>query len=159
MRKAIKFFVLAAVIAAVPVISLTASTAAYAGTIPTACNGTNCSGLDPMYSFNSLSLQGCAVGAGDVWAGDVLGGYLELRWGPNCQTNWTRFTPGNSDAYQISVENLDTGVWAGTGLYNWYYWVNQAHISHYSDQVYTGPQPAAACVWDLTTEGYYCYEQ
>jgi hypothetical protein len=137
MRKTIKFFVTAAVMAAVPIIGLTAATAAYAGT-GTGCHGTSCSGLDPTVSYDYTNGGECSSGAYTVpgYSGNVLGGYLELRWGPNCQTNWTRFTPGNNDKYEIWVTNIDTGVWAGSGLYNPYIFSNAAHVSHYSDQVW-----------------------
>lgn len=148
MRKIIGFLA-AAVIATAPAVGLMATTA-YAGT-GTPCSGTNCSGLDPTNSYNSSTGAECSGSASTVLSANELGGFLELRWGPNCQTNWTRFTPGNNDKYQIWVTNISTGVWAGTGLSHSYMFMNQAGVSHFSDQVYTGPAPAAACVEDMTT--------
>lgn len=58
------------------------------------------------------------------------------------------------------MTNIDAGVWAGTGLSHPYIFSNGANVSHYSDQVYTGPQNASACVRDITTNSNdYCYTQ
>lgn len=135
-----------------------AAPVALAGT-GTSCSGTSCDGLDPSASFNAGTGQECTTGDSTVHSESVLGGTLELRYGPDCGTNWTRFTPGNSDKYQIWVTNLDTGVWAGSGLYNSYVFSNSRGVSHYSDQVYS-PGPAAACVEDETTNSPdECYNQ
>jgi hypothetical protein len=158
MRKMIRILIAACVIAAIPAIGLTAASTAYAGT-GTSCYGNGisalgvaqCNGLDPAQSYNFSSGGECSSGASTPLSENVLGGYLELRWGPNCATNWTRFTPGNNDEYAIWVTNTDTGVWAGNGLYRTYVWSGQANISHYSDQVFApDPQPASACVQDIT---------
>jgi hypothetical protein len=117
MRKVIRLLVAATVITAAPVIGLTAASPAFAVT-GTGCAGNGflgipgCSGLDPLHSYNFLNGHECSSGAYTVLDKHVLGGYLELRWGPYCQTNWTRFTPGNNDEYQIMVVNATTGVWA-----------------------------------------------
>ena len=123
----------------------------------TACSGTSCDGLDPTASYTSSGE--CGSGASTVHSEAALGGTLELRYGPNCGTNWTRFTPGNNDTYEIWVTNLDSGVWAGTGLYHAYTFSNSAGVPNYSDQVYS-PGPAAACVLDVTTGAPdVCYSQ
>jgi hypothetical protein len=146
----------ATVITAVPLTVLAPATAAQAGT-GTGCVGNGalgirgCSGLDPLHSYNFLTGKECGSGASTLLSRHILGGLLELRWGPHCAVNWTRFTPGNNDKYAIWVTNVHTGVWAGTGLYKTYTWSHQAHVVHYSDQVYApDPQPASACVQDIT---------
>ena len=158
MRKMIRMLIVASVIAALSAIGLTTASTAHAAT-GTACYGNGisalgvaqCNGLDPAQSYNFSSGGECSSGASTPLSENVLGGYLELRWGPNCATNWTRFTPGNNDEYAIWVTNTDTGVWAGNGLYRTYVWSGQANISHYSDQVFApDPQPASACVQDIT---------
>jgi hypothetical protein len=140
--------------------TLTTAQAAYAGT-GAGCLGNTCSGLDSTQSFNQNTKAECSSGASDSAdlpnGTNVLGGLLELRWGPNCQTNWARFTPGNSDTYYLEVEN-NSRVWAGTGLYHLDIFSGKKGISQYSDQVYS-PGPAATCIYDYTTGGNYCYEQ
>jgi len=121
-------------------------------------NVNSCDGFDPSGSFNSSTGANCSAGAWTVHSEPALGGTLELRWGPNCQTNWTRFTPGNSDEYELWVTRLDDGVWAGTGVYSGYYVGNIAGKSAFTDQVYS-PGPAAACVADVTRGGQVCYKQ
>jgi hypothetical protein len=158
MRKMIKILIAAVIIVAVPVVGLSAGSTAYAGT-GTPCYGNGisalgvaqCNGLDPTQSYNFSTGGQCSSGSSTVLSENILSGSLELRWGPNCATNWARFTPGNNDKYAIWVTNTDTGVWAGTGLYNTYTWSGQAGIVHYSDQVFApDPQPASACVQDIT---------
>ena len=77
------------------------------------------------------------------------GGLLELRWGPKCQTNWTRFTPANNDEYWIWVIS-SSGVTAGTGKDNPYDFSNAKGVAHYGDQVWS-QGPAMADVWDIST--------
>ena len=139
---------------------LAVAQAASAGT-GAECLGNSCSGLDPTHSFNQNTGAECSSGASDP--ADlpngirVLGGLLELRWGPDCQTNWARFTPGNNDAYDLFVRNK-SGVWAGTGLGQTDFFIGDKGVSQYSDQVYS-PGPAAACIIDDTTAASYCYGQ
>lgn len=130
---------------------------AYAGT-GLGCYQDSCNGLDPTGSYNQRTGYECSSGAYDVWSGPALGGTLRLTWGPNCSTNWTRFTPGNSDQYEIWVTRLSDGVWAGTGLYHTYTFSNGSGVIHYSDQVYS-PGAASACVKDDRTGQEYCYSQ
>ncbi len=134
------------------------ATAASAGT-GTPCLQNSCNGLDPTQSYNQSTGVECSSGASTVHSIPALGGTLDLRWGPNCQTNWARFTPGNNDTYEIWVTRLSDGVWAGSGLYNPYIFSNAKGVAHYSDQVYS-PGPAAACVRDITTNSNDgCYQQ
>jgi Protein of unknown function (DUF2690) len=126
------------------------------------CSADTCNGLDPNLSSGPGGI--CAAGArnvNDLSSGEQgLGGLLELRYGPNCGTNWTRFTPGNNDAYEIWVTRLGDGVWAGSGLNVPYQFAQQAGVAQYSDQVYANSGPAAACVRDVTTNSQdFCYRQ
>lgn len=164
MRKSLKLLIVTSVMsAALPLgLGLAVAGTAYAGT-GTACSGNSCNGLDPTQSFNSGTGAECSSGAfnvADLPNGEsALGGLLELRWGPNCGTNWTRFTPGNNDTYEIWVTRLSDGVWAGTGLFNPYIFSGARGVSHYSDQVYI-PGNAAACVRDITTNSNdFCFQQ
>lgn len=162
MRRTIKGLIVTTIMAAGLPLGLLASTAASAGT-GFGCLGNTCNGLDPANSFNQNSLTECSSGATDVadlpHGESALGGLLELRWGPNCGTNWTRFTPGSNDTYEIWVTRLSDGVWAGTGLSNPYTFSNGKGVIHYGDQVYV-PGNAAACVRDVTTNSSdFCFRQ
>jgi hypothetical protein len=138
------------------------TTNAYAGT-GTGCSGHGCDGLDPTQSYNSATGKECSSGAADV--ADLpngvaaLGGHLELRWGPNCSTNWARFTPGDNDLYALWVVNISAGEWAGTGIDNDYVFSNARGITEYTDQLYV-PGAAGVCIEDLTAnDASYCYYQ
>lgn len=159
MGKLTKYLASAAAVAAVPAICVVATAGVASAGTGTACSGTGCSGLDPTQSYSSANGAECSSGATAPLSESALGGTLQLRWGPNCQTNWARFTPGDNDKYQIWVTNLTTGVWAGTGLYNTYVFSNANGVAHYSDQVYTGPAPASVCVDDLTAGARACLSQ
>jgi hypothetical protein len=152
----------ACILAAGVPLGLVSTTAAHAAPAPTpkACAQGKCDGLDPTLSYlqGTNPKQFCSDGATSPLIGTVLGGTLELRWGHNCQTNWTRFTPGNNDTYQIWVVNLTNGHWAGTGLYNRYQFSGANGVAHYSDQVYS-PGPARADVYDVTTGQLACLTQ
>lgn len=115
----------------------------------------------PNRSYWQYTGNECSGSATTPLAKNEPVGYLELRWGPNCSVNWTRFTPNNNDKYQIWVTNINTGVWAGTGLYHSYQFSNSAGVSRFSDQVYApDPEPASACVEDMTTGSPdYCISQ
>jgi hypothetical protein len=148
----------AVVVAAAPLVILTSASNAYAGT-GTACSGTSCSGLDPTASFSSGTGAECSGSSTTPLAGSAFGGTLQLRWGPNCQVNWGRFTPANNDKYQMFVTNETTGVWAGTGLFNPFIFSNGSGVAHFSDQVFTGNDPASVCLDDLTKGGRVCLSQ
>ncbi len=161
MRRNLKLLILSIMAVGLP-LSLAATTAAYAGT-GAGCLQNTCNGLDPAKSFNQNTGRECSSGASnvsDLPKGEpALGGLLELRWGPNCGTNWTRYTPGNNDIYEIWVIRLSDGVWAGTGLDNADTFANKKGISQYSDQVYI-PGNAEACVADVTTDSnFFCFQQ
>lgn len=158
MGKIKRFMMAAAVLAAAPAIGLSAAGIAHAGT-GTACTGGRCSGLDPNASFNSSTGAECGGNATSPRSASAFGGSLELRWGPNCQVNWTRFTPANNHRYQIWVTNQTTGVWAGDGLYKDHIFTGRSGVAEYSDQVWAGPDPASACVDDLTAGGRTCVSQ
>jgi hypothetical protein len=157
MHTRLKALIVGGAMAASLPIGLLGTTAAQAS-VPgiTPCAQNTCSFLDPTVTY----LQGtnpkafCSAGAQDVSdlpkGEPALGGLLELRYGPNCGTNWTRFTPGNNDKYEIWVTRLSDGQWAGTGFENPDTFSNQSGVANYSDQMYS-PGPAAACVRDVTT--------
>jgi hypothetical protein len=124
---------------------------------PASCYQHSCDGLDPTLSYlNGTNPKAfCSAGAGD--SSDLPngvrvlgGGLLELRWGPNCQTNLTRFTPANNDEYWIWIKG-SSGVTAGTGTDNPYDFSNEKGVAQYSDQVWS-PGPAVAYVWDISTD-------
>jgi hypothetical protein len=167
MRTTFKLFIAAGALAVAAPMGLLGTTAAHAATAPTPtpCSQSTCDGLDPTLSYEQETSPPafCNAGAQDVSdlpnGEAALGGLLELRWGPNCQTNWTRFTPGNNDKYEIWVTSLSNGVWAGTGLYTPYIFSDANGVPNYSDQVYS-PGPAAACVRDITTNSAdICFNQ
>src|SRR5947209_5479354 len=82
------------------------------------CLQNTCNGLDPTQSINQNTGGLCSAGATAPLSQSVFGGTnnLQLRWGPNCQVNWTRFTPADGGRYEIWVTRLSDGVWAGDGL-------------------------------------------
>lgn len=128
------------------------SMAAVASTASAAsCSGNGCNGLDPVAT-------GCSNGSYTVLSGRYAGGLLELRWGPDCQTNWARFTPADNATYSIWVTRLSDGEWAGDGLEHVYTFSNGSGVAHYSDQIYS-PGPASACVQSPQHGGQYCLRQ
>jgi hypothetical protein len=139
-------------------------TAAHAATLidqPQACYQYSCDGLDPSFSFevNTSPHAYCADGSSPVYGVNILGGYLELRWGPNCQTNWARFTPGDNDLYHLYVERDDNPpAIAGNGLGRDYIFSGAQGVTQYTDQVYS-PGPARLCVDDVTFQASACYDQ
>jgi hypothetical protein len=140
---------------------LAVAPAAQAGT-GIRCFGDTCNGEDPANSFNQYSGTECSSGAWTVHSEQApdVGGTLELRWGPSCLTNWTRFTPANNDQYEIWVVRMSNpAVIAGTGVGQRYIFSNGQGVAHYSDQVYSPNDPAAACVIDDTTRWSTCYTQ
>ncbi|QVQ51790.1 DUF2690 domain-containing protein [Spiractinospora alimapuensis] len=68
-----------------------------------ACQGTNCDGLDPVQA-------GCDVNVSNADSQTVPGvGTVELRWSPECSTNWVRvrdFT-GASSSLEICAADRD----------------------------------------------------
>lgn len=144
--------------------SITPAAPALSAVVPlaTPCSQHSCDGLDPTLSYllRSNPRAFCSAGArnvSDLPGGKRVlgGGLLEMRWGPNCQTNWTRFTSANNDKYKILIVSSD-GTLAGNGLNNGYTFSGAKGVAHYSDQVWS-PGPAGAYVYDLTTgqEAFY----
>src|SRR5262249_38106042 len=72
----------------------------------TGCLHETCSGLDPTQSVNQSTGATCSAGATTPLSSGAFGGTLQLRWGPNCETNWTRFTPADNGQYEIWVTRL-----------------------------------------------------
>ncbi|MER7921832.1 MULTISPECIES: DUF2690 domain-containing protein [unclassified Streptomyces] len=76
------------------------------------CYGDYCSGQDP--AATGCAADGVTVAATDVyvnnWLGQrVYGGFLELRWSPNCKTNWARFSPQQGFSYNLTAYQPQTG--------------------------------------------------
>lgn len=154
MRKTIGRLAGVGILAAGLAVGLAGGTPAGAATAPTPtpCYQHSCDGLDPTLSYlNGTNPKAfCSDGAGD--ASDLPdgvrvlgGGLLELRWGPNCQTNWTRFTPANNDEYWIWVLS-SSGVTAGTGTDNPYDFSNARGVAHFGDQVWSQGACPGRCV-------------
>jgi hypothetical protein len=140
--------------------SLLVVSPAYA--VPTgACYHDTCTAQDPYQTFNQFSLVGCGVGEYGVRTGyPPFGGTLRLRWGPNCETNWTKFTPADNNPYQIEVTRLADGVSVGDG-YNPYQFSSGSGVVHWTDQIYS-PGPAKACVQRYSHNqwsGWWCVSQ
>jgi hypothetical protein len=115
------------------------------------CSGYGCDGTDP-------SATGCSVSSSTILTTHYAGGLLELRWGPNCQTNWARFTAADNATYSVWVTRLSDGVWAGNGLYNPLTFSNNQGNGAYTDQVYS-PGAASACVQSPQHGGQTCLRQ
>jgi len=167
MHTRLKALIIGGVMAASLPIGLLGTSAVQASVAPspTACSQNSCSFKDPTLTYlqNTNPRAFCNAGAQDVSdlpnGESALGGLLELRYGPNCGTNWTRFTPGNNDKYEIWVTRLSDGQWAGTGFETPFIFSNDSGVPAYSDQVYS-PGPAAACVRDITTNSPdVCFNQ
>ena len=77
------------------------------------------------------------------WTRNYNWGTLELIWSPSCRTNWTRFTPGFSGAWDVNVERAATSTETHLRVQYPTYEL-QAGIAHYTDMVYA-PGPAQAC--------------
>jgi hypothetical protein len=143
---------------------LAAAPAAQAGT-GIRCFGDTCNGEDPANSFNQYSGTECSSGAWTVHSEQAqdVGGTLELRWGPSCQTNWVRYTPDNNDQYEIWVVRMSKppapAVIAGSGVGQRYIFSGGQGVAHWSDQVYSPDDPAAVCVIDDTMWVSTCYQQ
>lgn len=146
-----------------PLAVLAAPVTAHAAVNPTPqpCDRNSCSGLDPTLSYEvgSNPKAFCADGAYTAYQVQALGGTLELRWGPNCQTNWIRFTPSDNDTYEMGLYGTDANgnftAFAGDGLNNTYTFKGAS----YSDQVWS-PGPADPCIADDTVgTGLICFPQ
>jgi Protein of unknown function (DUF2690) len=144
--------------------SVLTTSPAYAGPVDfTPCYHDSCNGKDPGYTYNSHTGAVCSSGAYNVLSSNIyyqstFEGTLQLRWGPNCGTNWTRFLPATNREYQIWVTRLSDGLFAGHGLYQTYMFSGGSGGVYYSDQVYS-PGPAQACVQDDSVGQYWCLSQ
>jgi hypothetical protein len=110
---------------------------------PTKCSKTSCDNLDPTQSLDAATGAACSTNATDAMGGSMTadGGTLELRWGPSCQVNWARFTPGASGSkYRIWASRqspaFDTDRYEFTAA---------ARLQEFSNEVYA-PGAARACV-------------
>ena len=110
---------------------------------PTKCSGTGCDNLDPTESVNSSTGASCSAGATTATGGSMSAGNgtLELRWGPNCQVNWARFTPGAGGAkYRIWASRQSPSF--NTDKYEF---TTTAQLQEFSNEVYA-PSAARACI-------------
>jgi hypothetical protein len=129
----------------------------------TACTGTQCDGLDPTmsYELDSNPPAICSAGAYDTTdlpnGGTVLGGFFELRFGPNCQTNWVRWIPPTNDEYQISIWQEDFAGDYGNALIVDDF-SGKAGQQQYTNQRYA-PFPVVVVIKDLTTGQSDLYKQ
>jgi hypothetical protein len=166
MRSSSKRLTAAAILAAgLPLALLAAPSSASASVAPQprSCVKTGCNGLDPTLTYRSGSNPRayCNAGSRTIVNSErrVFGGTLELRWGPNCQTNWVRFTPSNNDAYGIGLYGSSLPKhFVGNGIDHAYVFSGKG-ITRYSDQVYS-PGPAKYCVADETHKSaFFCVTQ
>jgi len=96
------------------------------------CSGDGCDNVDPEQA-------GCANGAYTVTSADASSATIQLRYSPDCGTNWGRVVSkgNNNDIYLVLVERAD-GVSYGTkGLTGPIAW---------SRMVYAPTAKARACV-------------
>ena len=117
---------------------------------PTPCSIYSCDRTEPTTTANGEG-DLCSAGATTVAHRSAFGGLLEQRWGPNCGTNWTRFTPENSDRYGIYVVNEKDGEVAGAGNTSQPFYFSGYQVTAWTSQVYADHMPAASCVFDVTT--------
>jgi hypothetical protein len=139
-------------IAAGPLVAF--APAAFAGT-GTPCRPVSCNNLDPTQSYNIYTGVECDNPASTVGNTTAFGGYLELRWGPNCIVNWTRFAPAHSGTYKITTTRLSDGVTTT------YQFSGAPGVSYYDNEVYA-PDAAQACVTELSGGKWLprvCYTQ
>jgi hypothetical protein len=107
------------------------------------CSGFRCDNLDPIESHDLTSGAPCSGGATTPGGGSIAAdnGTLELRWGPNCQVNWARFTPHASGiSYYLWVGRQSPGF-----NVQGFQFTSTANAQYYSNQVYA-PGPARACI-------------
>ena len=130
--------------------ALVAAPAAQADT-PTFCYQLTCDRTEPTTTANYFSEKSCSAGAWTVLSALAFGGLLEQRWGPNCETNWTRFTPADSDEYGIYVVNMRNGSIAGAGSTEQPFYFSGFERAGWTSQVFALNMPALSCVWDVTT--------
>ena len=110
---------------------------------PQRCSGTGCDNLDPTQSLDAATGVICSTNATTAAGGSLGadGGTLELRWGPSCQVNWARFTPGTSGAkYRIWASRESPSF--STDKYEF---TTTAQLQEFSNEVYA-PGAARACI-------------
>lgn len=115
------------------------------------CYQSSCDGLDPTSSYNSHTGAECSTGAYTVPGGSqkAYGGLLEMRWGPDCQVNWARFTVGTTDpsfdgyTFVLSTTSSD-------GHTTSYSFTGDQGVTYYGNEEYS-PGPAQVCVVPLTS--------
>jgi Protein of unknown function (DUF2690) len=146
MRKHIAAMVLSGSLAVAGTAALASAPAASAGT-GQACNGSNCTGLDPSQSYwNAYPYNECNTNASTPEDDGVHNGIktsvglLEVRWGQDCGVNWARFTPSNNASYKLTVSA------PGDATQTWLFG-NQDGVSNHTNQVYAPNVEATACVY------------
>lgn len=112
------------------------------------------------YDASDPSSTGCASGAYtpsgytlyyDIWNGYNGYGKLELRWSPNCETVWARFTCINADTecveYHLQVYRVNPDGGQINGDYTSGLPIGQ---SVYTLQLYdAGAFRTKVCIWSL----------
>ncbi len=91
---------------------------------------------------------------------NAYGGTLEMRWGPDCSVNWTRYTVGtNSQDYTGS--HFWISIESSSGVTSYYNFTGQNGVTYYGNEVYS-PGPATMCL-GINTSGIspqpYCWTQ
>ena len=110
----------------------------------TPCYQSSCDGLDPTLSYNRYTGYECNTGAYTVPGGtfnDIYSGTLEMRWGPDCEVNWGRYTVGtrySGSEFYLSITGSD-------GTTNQYDFYGYTGITYYSNEVFS-PGPATVCL-------------
>lgn len=121
-----------------PVLCKSAADIAQFGGFGAACYSSKYDNTDPF----SNPYQNCGVGQYPVFSvADPWGGTLQLRWGPNCQTNWARLVPSNSLTHRIWVERQLSNFFS---VGNKFQFSVPAGVPAWSDQLYA-PHQARAC--------------
>jgi hypothetical protein len=114
---------LAAAFAALTLMAFSATANAAVG-----CYGDYCSGKNPEDTYNSSTGRWCSAGAYTVASARIYGStsWIELRWSPNCQTNWARVSSGYGTIYpwalravQCATGYTQAGVVASSADYSW----------------------------------------
>jgi hypothetical protein len=126
-------------LAAIMAVAVMIGPSASAGT-GTGCYQNSCNNLDPTKSYNSHTGQECTTGDYTVHSIPAFGGTLDLRWGPDCTVNWTRFTPSQGNTYYQIWTVRESDNYATT-----YEFLGQAGVGYYDNEVYI-PGNAGACV-------------
>jgi len=129
----------------------------------TPCYQSSCNGLDPTTSYNRYTGYECNSGASPVPGGsiaNVYGGTLEMRWGPDCSVNWTRYTVGTHDQSYVGA-HFWISIESSTGVTSYYHFTGQNGVTYYGNEVYS-PGPATMCLgFDSTgiPPQPYCWTQ